>query len=257
MLAVRNVHVRVGRSRLLTDVSLSVASGEVVAIVGPNGAGKSTLLKAMCGDVLPTRGEVTLNGRRLRAWHRRERARVMAVLPQESTLAFPFTVLEVVMMGRTPHGGAGDRRDQAIARAALEAAGMSAFEQRIYPTLSGGERQRVHVARVLAQVWEEPGNGARYLLLDEPTASLDLAYQHHTLETFRQFAARGAGVLAVLHDLNLAAQFADHIVVLRDGHQLASGCPHTVLTPGVIQAAFAFPATVMPHPSRACPLVVA
>ena len=256
MLTARNLHVRVGRSRLLTDVSLTVAGGEIVAVVGPNGAGKSTLLKALCGDITPTRGAVALNGRRLQAWPRRERARIVAVLPQDSTLAFPFTVLEVVLMGRTPHDS-GNRQDQAIARAALNAAGMSAFEQRIYPTLSGGERQRVHVARVLAQVWEESGDGPRYLLLDEPTASLDLAYQHHTLETVRQFAAKGAGVLAVLHDLNLAAQFADRIVVLRDGHQLACGCPQAVLTPGIIQAAFAFSATVMPHPSRACPLVVA
>lgn len=255
MLVARSMHVRIGRSALLTDVSLAVSSGEVVAVVGPNGAGKSTLLKALCGDVTPTRGEVALNGRRLQAWHRRERARAMAVLPQESTLAFPFTVLEVVMMGRTPHD-ADSRRDQDIARAALEAAGLRAFEQRIYPTLSGGERQRVHVARVLAQVWEEPEDGCRYLLLDEPTANLDLAYQHHTLATFRQFAARGAGVLTVLHDLNLAAQFADRIVVLCDGHQLACGGPHDVLTPGIIEAAFAFSATVMPHPSRACPLVV-
>jgi len=256
VLAARDVHVRVGKSRLLTDVSLSVASGEIVAVVGPNGAGKSTLLKVLCGDITPTRGEVTLHGRNLRAWQRRERARVMAVLPQESTLAFPFTVHEVVMMGRTPHDSGGPE-NQTIAHAALKAAGMSVFEQRIYPTLSGGERQRVHVARVLAQVWEELGDGPRYLLLDEPTANLDLAYQHHTLETFRRFAAEGAGVVAVLHDLNLAAQFADRIVVLRDGHQLASGCPHAVLTPGLIQAAFAFEATVMPHPSRACPLVVA
>ena len=255
MLAARNVHVRIGRSALLAGVSLTIASGEVVAVVGPNGAGKSTLLKALCGDVTASQGEVTLNGRRLAAWQRRERARVVAVLPQESTLAFPFTVLEVVLMGRTPHDS-GNRQDQAIARAALDAAGMAAFEQRLYPTLSGGERQRVHVARVLAQVWEEPGDGPRYLLLDEPTANLDLAYQHHTLETFRQFAAKGAGVLAVLHDLNLAAQFADRIIVLRDGHQVASGCPHAVLTPGIIEAAFAFSATVMPHPSRACPLVV-
>ena len=255
MLVARNLHVRIGRSRLLTGVSLTVPSKEIVAVVGPNGAGKSTLLKAMCGDVRPACGEVTLNGRRLQTWRPRERGRMMAVLPQESSLTFPFTVLEVVLMGRSPHDPCG-RRDQDIAREALEAAGMSAFEQRIYPTLSGGERQRVHVARVLAQVWDESDNGPRYLLLDEPTASLDLAFQHHTLETVRRFAAKCAGVLAVLHDLNLAAQFADRIVVLRDGHQLASGCPHDVLTPGIIEAAFAFPAMVLPHPSRACPLVV-
>ena len=255
MLAARDVHVRVGSSLLLTGVSLTVSSEEVVAVVGPNGAGKSTLLKAICGDLRPASGEVVLNGRRLQAWRPRERGRMMAVLPQESSLTFPFTVLEVVLMGRTPHDPAG-RRDEEIAHAALEAAGMGEFEQRIYPTLSGGERQRVHVARVLAQVWEESHDGPRYLLLDEPTASLDLAFQHRTLETVRRFAAGGAGVLAVLHDLNLAAQFADRIVVLRDGHQLASGCPHAVLTPDIIKTAFAYPAMVLPHPSRTCPLVV-
>ena len=255
MLAARSVHVRAGRSRLLTDVSLTVSGEEIVAVVGPNGAGKSTLLKAMCGDMQPVAGEITLNGRPLKAWRPRERGRMMAVLPQESSLAFPFTALEVVLMGRTPHDPRG-RRDQDIAHAALQAAGASAFEQRIYPTLSGGERQRVHVARVLAQVWEESSDGPRCLLLDEPTVSLDLAFQYHILETVRRFAGRGAGVLAVLHDLNLAAQFADRIVVLREGRQLASGCPQDVLTPDVIQDAFAFPAMVMPHPSRACPLVV-
>ena len=255
MLAARNVHVRVGRTRLLSGVSLTVSSQEIVAVVGPNGAGKSILLKAMCGDVRPAGGEVTLNDRRLRAWRPRARGRMMAVLPQESTLTFPFTVFEVVLMGRTPHDSGG-QRDHDIARAALQAAGMGGLEQRIYPTLSGGERQRVHVARVLAQVWEESADGPRYLLLDEPTASLDLAFQQHTLETVRRFADQGAGVLAVLHDLNLAAQFADRIVVLRDGHQLASGCPRAVLTPDTIEEAFAFPAMVVPHPSRDCPLVV-
>ena len=255
MLAARDLHVHAGRSRLLTGVSLAVPGHAVVAVVGPNGAGKSTLVKALCGDLRPAAGEVSLNGRRLRDWAPGERARMMAVLPQESSLTFPFTVLEVVLMGRTPHEPGG-RRDTDIARAALEATGMSAFEQRIYPTLSGGERQRVHLARVLAQVWEEPARGRRYLLLDEPTASLDLAFQHRTLEAVRRFAAAGAGVLAVLHDLNLAAQFADRIVVLRDGRQLASGCPHDALTPGVIEAAFAYPAMVLPHPTRPCPLVV-
>ena len=255
ILTARNVHVHVGRSRLLTGVSLNVPSNEFVAVVGPNGAGKSTLLKAMCGDIRPAVGEVALNGRRLQDWRPGERGRMMAVLPQESSLTFPFTVLEVVMMGRTPHEPSG-RRDQDIARGALETAGMSAFEQRIYPTLSGGERQRVHVARVLAQVWEESDDGPRCLLLDEPTASLDLAYQHRTLETVRRFAAKGAAVLAVLHDLNLAAQFADRIAILRDGCLLASGRPRDVLTPGIIEEAFAFPAMVLPHPSRACPLVV-
>jgi iron complex transport system ATP-binding protein len=257
MLEARHLTVTVGRHTALTDVSLALTPGEVMAVVGPNGAGKSTLIKALCGEVVPTQGTVWLAGRRLAAWPRRARARVLAVLPQSTTLAFPFTALEVVLLGRTPHlRGAETAHDCRIALAALAAAGMARYAQRLYPTLSGGERQRVQLARILAQIWEAPGGDARYLLLDEPTASLDLAYQHSTLATVRDFARQGVGVLAVLHDLNLAAQYADGIVVLKDGQQLGAGRPHDVLTPELICSAFTLPALVLPHPRLTCPLVV-
>jgi iron complex transport system ATP-binding protein len=257
MLEIRRLCVTVEHTPLLRDVSLTVAAGEMVAVVGPNGAGKSTLMKALCGEITPSQGEVWLEGQHLRTWPRRERAQIMAVLPQQTTLVFPFTVLDVVLMGRTPHlRGAETARDYTIARAALDAAGMLAYAHRIYPTLSGGERQRVQFARVMAQVWEAVPARARYLLLDEPTSNLDLAYQQSTLETARQFARRETGVLTILHDLNLAAQFADRIIVLKDGQQLAVGGPHEVLTPATIRAAFAVSVTVMPHPRLPCPLVV-
>ena len=160
MLDVHHLWITVGRTPILQDVSLTVEAGEVVAIVGPNGAGKSTLMQALCGERRPSKGEVVLEGRRLDTWPQRERAQIMAVLPQVSTLAFPFTVLEVVLMGRTPHiCGIETDRDYAIAEAALGTTGLLAFADRLYPTLSGGERQRVHVARVLAQIWEPAPRG--------------------------------------------------------------------------------------------------
>jgi iron complex transport system ATP-binding protein len=257
MLSVRHLSVTVGPSMLLAGVSLDVLPGEVVAVVGPNGAGKSTLVRVLCGDLAPTAGEVLLEKRRLATWPLRERAKVIAVLPQDASLTFPFTVLEVVLMGRTPHlKGREQRRDYDVAYAALKEVEVLTLAHRLYSTLSGGERQRVQLARVLAQIWDVPSTGHRYLLLDEPTASLDLAHQHSTLATAQRFARQGTGVLTIIHDLNLAAQYADRIVVLHAGQQLATGCPQEVLTPEMIQMAFAVSAWVLPHPALSCPLVV-
>ncbi len=182
MLAARHLYVRVGTQTLLDDISLSIRLGQVTAVVEPNGAGKSTMVRVLGGEWAPSQGEVVLEDRSLYRWPRRERARRLAVLPQQSTLSFPFTVLDVVLMGRTPHmRGTESANDIAIAQAALAEVELSGFVDRLYPSLSGGERQRVPYARILAQLWEAPLSGSRYLLLDEPTASLDLAYQHQVL----------------------------------------------------------------------------
>jgi iron complex transport system ATP-binding protein len=234
-----------------------VKPGEVVAVTGPNGAGKSTLLKVLTGELKPTSGTVFMQERALSLWPLRERARLRAVLPQDFMLSFPFMALEVVLMGRSPHGHGESRRDYDIAYQALALTGVGNLAGRLYPTLSGGERQRVQLARVLAQIWEAPVDGrSRYLLLDEPTASLDLSHQHATLRIARDFARQGAGVLAVLHDLNLAAQYADRIVILQAGRMLADGPPLQVLQPELIDRAFAMPVMVIPHPLQNCPLVV-
>ena len=257
MLEGLNVHVVVDRNTLLEDVSIQVRPGEVVAVLGPNGAGKSTLLKVLCGDLSPTRGTVSMEGRALQSWDRKTCAQVRAVLPQQSSLSFPFRVLEVALMGRSPHlRGPETRRDLAIARAALEKAGVGHLENRVYPTLSGGEGQRVHLGRVLAQIWEAVDQLPRYLLLDEPTSSLDLAHQHQALSVARAFAQRQVGVLVVLHDLNLAAQYADHILLLKEGRKVASGPPGQVLQAEVIEAVYDVPVTVIPHPHGPRPLVV-
>jgi iron complex transport system ATP-binding protein len=246
----------IGSISLLEGVSLTLQPGEIIAMVGANGAGKSTLLRLLTGELTPTQGAVLLDGKTLSAWSKRDLARRRGVLPQSSVLAFGFTALEVVLMGRTPHlRGIERAEDYDIAYEALSATQVDHLVERSYMSLSGGEQQRVQLARVLAQIWQatEP----RYLLLDEPTNNLDLAHQHSTLEIAAGFARRGVGVLAVLHDLNLAAQYADHIVMLKSGRVLAAGLPNTVLTPTLIDEAFNMAVMIQPHPCLNCPLVIA
>ncbi len=257
MLEAHNVTVKIGDKALVKDVSLTVNTGELVAIVGPNGAGKSTLLKAMTGDMNLSAGEVYMGGKPLNQWRRRDRARVRGVLAQQSTLTFAFTVLEVVLMGRGPHVRNTEQTlDYEIAEAALDACAVSHLADRYYTTLSGGEQQRVQTARILSQIWTKPEHGSRYLLMDEPTNNLDLNHQHNKLKVARDFAAKDTAVLAILHDLNLAAQYADRVLVLRDGEKMITGTPHEVMNPNTIEDAFGIPVTVVPHPNLDCPLVV-
>jgi iron complex transport system ATP-binding protein len=252
----RHITVRIGSETLVDDLSLEVRPGELVAIVGANGAGKTTLLRTLAGELAPTSGEIVMEDRLLRQWKTREAARRRAVLPQVSTLNFPFTVFEIVLIGRSPHvNGREAAADYQIAREAMQATDTAHLADRSYITLSGGERQRVQFARVLAQIWQD--HGARYLLIDEPTNNLDLAHQHMLMAVSRQMAARGVGVLAVLHDLNLAAQYVDRVVVMRAGKAIAEGDAWRALTPDLIHTAFGLRAAVMPHPTMDCPLIVA
>jgi iron complex transport system ATP-binding protein len=218
--------------RLLERVDIAAPPGMVTVIVGPNGAGKSTLLKLLAGDRSPQSGAVYLNGRPLGAWSPRERALQRAVLPQTPDLAADFRASEVVAFGRYPHRRrAGGEEDRDAVLGAMDAAEVAALAGRACLTLSGGEMHRTHFARALAQIWAPlPGGRARMLLLDEPTASLDLFHQHAILAKARALSRAGAGVLAVLHDLNLAAAYADRIVVLADGRIDAAGPPGAVLT---------------------------
>lgn len=258
MLACSSLSVRAGWRLLLNGIDLAVHPGEFVAVLGENGAGKTTLLRALAGESLaPLRagGRVALAGRPIHAWSARERAQLRAVLPQHTESSFAFTAEEVALLGRYPYGGT-TARDRAIARRALQLADAAHLAERDVGTLSGGERARVHLAAVFAQLWETESEHARFLLLDEPTAALDLAHQHHLLATAREFAARRRlGVLAILHDLNLAAQYADRVLVLRDGRLLAQGVPRDVLSPQLIADGFAVAASVLAHPLKPAPLI--
>ncbi|WP_304641137.1 heme ABC transporter ATP-binding protein [Pseudomonas sp.] len=241
-----------GGCRILEGVDFTLSAGEVMAVLGTNGAGKSTLMATLTGEIPALSGNVELAGRALANWPDGERARRLAVLPQASTLAFPFQCEEVVAMGRMPHD-TGRERDREIVEQALRAADVAHLAQRDYLTLSGGERQRVHLARVLAQVWDVEG---ACLLLDEPTASLDLAHQQLTLAQARTVAQRGGAVLVILHDLNLAARFADRILLLDRGRMLALGTPWEVLQAERIRSVFGVEVQVQPHPLQDCPLLI-
>lgn len=258
MLILDDIQVRIGTATLLDDVSLSVKPGEVVAVVGPNGAGKSTLLRVAAGERKPTSGSATLDGTTLDRIDPRQLALHRAVLPQQSFLQFGFTVGEVVLLGRTPHVQRSSRSaDLATASWAMEKAGIAHLQERRYPSLSGGEKQRVHLARALAQLGNpESAENPRYLLLDEPTASLDLAHQHAVLQTARDLADSGCGVFVILHDLNLASEYADRLAILSKGKLLADDTPIRALDPHIIEEAFGVPVIIMNHPCRACPLVV-
>ena len=261
MLQASGIRVTLGGTQVLSDVSVAVGPSEVVAVLGPNGAGKSTLLAVLSGAQRAFSGRVDFAGRPLGDWPPHALARQRAVMAQHSQLGFPFRVLEVVLLGRCPHAGESSRaEDLTAAEAALAEAEADHLVDRVYTTLSGGEKQRVHLARVLAQIGYPPPVGTdcrSALLLDEPTSSLDPAHQHTTLATARRAAARGVGVVAVLHDLNLAAMYADRIVMLNDGHLAAEGPPSDVLTEDTVAAVFGLPVHVTRHPTRNCPHIVA
>jgi iron complex transport system ATP-binding protein len=257
VLTARNLSFSRGTRPILTGVEGSLRPGRVTALLGPNGAGKSTLLKLFAGELTPASGAIEFGGQPLAQWNLRELAQRRAVLPQESHLAFAFPVREVVMMGRFPHlHGSETPRDREIGDAALARLELTALADRPYPALSGGEKQRVQLARVLAQIWEQPSHGHRYLLLDEPTAGLDLAHQHATLRAAQEWARAGAVVLAVLHDLNLAMTYADDAWVLENGRLAATGTVEEVLQAPLIERVFQVSAELLPRPGHSRPVIL-
>ena len=254
MLQAENLAVIRGSSLVLSGIDLALQPGEVLGVLGPNGAGKSSLLGALCGELPPSAGLVSLDGRPLAQWNGQSRAQRLAVLPQSSTLNFAFSVEDVVGMGRLPHAS-GARMDGEIVAATLRAADAEHLAGRNYLELSGGERQRVHLARVLAQLW--PGQSGQVLLLDEPTSMLDPLHQHTCLQAVRRLAESGAAVLVILHDLNLAARYCDRLLLLEQGRAHALGTPVEVLRAEPLQAVFGLEVLVQTHPERGHPLIVA
>jgi len=236
----------------LRDVSLEVSPGEFFTIVGPNGSGKTTILKLIDGILAPNGGSLSLFGRALRRMSRQEVARIVAYVPQDGAAAFPFTVREVVLMGRSPHLGLlgfDSARDREIASWAMELAEVAAIADRPVTEISDGERQRVYVARALAQ---KP----KILLLDEPHAHLDIAHQISLCESLRRLAAeQGLAVVAVVHDLNLASMFSDRMLLLHEGRAVAIGKVEEVLTPALINQTFHVPVMVDEHPTLHSPRV--
>ncbi|MER7420590.1 heme ABC transporter ATP-binding protein [Micromonospora peucetia] len=240
---------RAGRP-VLDGVDLRIRAGEVHALVGPNGAGKSTLLAAVSGDLPAVAGTVEIDGSPPAGWSPVELAMRRAVLPQRSTLSFPFAVDEVVRMGRAPWAGRPEQeRDDVIVADVLERCDVARFADRPYPSLSGGEQARVALARALAQQ-------AAVLLLDEPTAALDLGHQELVMRIARDRARAGDAVVAVLHDLTLAGAYADTVTLLADGRVRAAGPPTEVFTAPLLTEVYRHDVEVVPHPRTRLPLVV-
>ena len=256
-MAAENISYDIAGIGLVKDVSLTLKPGEVLAVIGPNGAGKSTFLKLLSGELKPCAGSITLEQVELRKWSNLDYARKRAVMPQSTVVAFPFTVFEVVLLGRSPHiRGVEDERDQAIALAAMQMTGVRDLALRYYDTLSGGEKQRVQFARVLTQIWDDDRIQARYLFLDEPVAGMDPAHQHEALKIARDFSRREVGVLVVLHDINLAAMYADRIAVFHGGVLYHCGKPDQVLTEPLIKDVFGLEVMLQPHPTWGCSVVI-
>lgn len=243
------LRVSLGGREVLAGVSLAARAGEVLALVGPNGAGKSTLLAALAADLPADEGVVRVCGRPATQWPARELALRRAVLPQAAALSFPFAVEDVVRMGRAPWAGTAlEADDDRVVREAMAVTEVGEFASRPFSALSGGERARVALARVLAQ-------RAPLLLLDEPTAALDLRHQELVLRICRERAAAGDAVVVVLHDLGLAAAYADRAAVLRGGALAAEGPPGEVFTGELLSEVYRQPVEVFPHPRTGAPLV--
>lgn len=253
-LVLRQVSASPWGQPLLQGIHLVLEAGTILALAGPNGAGKSSLLQLMSGDIPPHSGEISLNNRKLSDWSVQERARLLAVLPQMSLLNFPYTVEEVVMLGRTPHSS-GLHRDREITEQALKLTDTLSLKHRLYTQLSGGEKQRTQLARVFAQVYDSEQLSGRLLLLDEPTSALDLAHQQQVLLAVRDMARRGCAVVLVIHDLNLAASIADQLLVLDNGRQVALGSPEDTLTPGLFRDVFNVEVSIDRHPEGNHPMI--
>ena len=252
MIEARAASARLGAAKVVSQVSFAVGPGELTAVIGPNGAGKSTLIALLAGDLTPSSGEIYLDGRPLHHIDRADRALLRAVLPQGGVTDFPFSVGEVVMMGRHPHRRRADNSaasDRNAVWSALERTDTVALAERRFATLSGGERTRVSLARVLAQ-------GTPLLLLDEPTTALDVGHEAAVMQELRRLTETGRTVVAVMHDLNDAARFSTRVIALDRGRLVADGAPNDVLTAELLTEIYGHPMRVIPHPYDDCPLIL-
>ncbi len=248
-----SVSYAVGDRALVRNVNMELWPGEMLTIVGPNGAGKSTLCGLLAGDLRPLQGRVEACGHPVRISKPATLARILSILNQHTIIRFPFTAREVVMMGRYPHiprWKSPKESDLMLADEAMESTQVTHLSNRIYPTLSGGEQRRVSLARVLAQ--DTP-----VILLDEPTTALDIGHQQLIMSLCRRLADDGRAVLAVLHDLNLAGEYADRVAVMAEGEVKALGRPEEVLCPDLLSTVFNQQVMVVPHPQTGKPVVLA
>jgi len=254
MYQANNISLRIRGKNILNNVNLTLQPREFTAVVGPNGAGKSTLLKALAHEHSNYRGDVSINGKLITDYSAKELSKVRAVLPQQSNVQFAFTTFQIVLMGRHAHNSA-NKINQSIAEEVMHLTSTFPLRDRNYLTLSGGEKQRVQLARILAQVWEEAVH-PRYILLDEPTSSLDIAQQQNIFSLAKAVCHRNVGVLAIVHDLNMAVQFADQLYFLKDGQIVANGEAEKVFTKSNIEETFCCRVNIYHDPCNNCPFII-
>lgn len=255
MLKIDTITVQLAGKTLLKHINFDVKRGSFTVVLGGNGAGKSTLLKTLAGNLPYHKGRITFKDRLLTDWRQDALARDRAVLSQNTFLVFPMTVIDVVLLGRYPHnqGQKPTVKDVATAYELLDLMGIAQYADQDITLLSGGEQQRAHIARVLLQVWESSEDNPKLLLLDEPTSNLDIAYQHILLELLeKRVQENGLVVLAILHDMNLAARYATDIALLKKGELLTIGTPKETLTPDWIMRTFGVSSIVQAHPVFDC-----
>lgn len=243
MIEASDVTFKVGSKTLLKNVSFKLRPGELCAITGANGAGKSTFLKVLCRELRHASGKIEINGRSINDYSSLEMAQIRSVLSQQNRVSLPFKVAEIVMMGRYPFfGRKPSSKDHSIVENCINRLEINHLADRLYPTLSGGEQQRVQIAKTLAQVWKTPN---AYIFLDEPTTGLDLKHQYQLIQLANELANNGYGIVAVIHDLNVAMQHTDKVLLLNKGEVHAYGKPADVLTPQNIKETFGITVNVV------------
>jgi iron complex transport system ATP-binding protein len=257
MLSAQNIYYNIGKKQILNDINTQFAPGQFHMILGPNGSGKSTFLKIFSGEINDFEGNILYEGKNIQQVKKEALAKARAVMSQQPELSFPLTVEEVVMMGRYPHFTFNPtKKDETICNEVMQRMNLLSFKERNYLTLSGGEKQRVQYARVLAQVWEKPTGACRYLFLDEPLNSLDINYQQEFLQIARSFADEQTVLIAVMHDINLAVQYADNLIFLKEGELVAHGQPVNILNKELIEKVFNVRSTIINNPVSNSPLVI-
>ncbi|WP_420387966.1 heme ABC transporter ATP-binding protein [Roseivirga sp.] len=254
MLISKNISFHIGKKAILHQCSMEVKPGRFTAIIGPNGAGKSSLLKALAKELPFEQGEVLLNGQNLKGIDTTDLSKMRAVMPQHTHISFPYNIEQIIEVGRFAHKSSKQEND-AVIDAVIKHNQLGSYRKRIYQTLSGGEQQRVQLARIMAQVWGKT-TYPKYLLLDEPTSDLDIHHQHGLLNTAKNLCQQNMGIVAVLHDLNLAAQYADDIVLMKNGKIIHQGLCNEVLTKENIEKVFDHPVEIFTEPKTGKQVII-
>jgi len=254
MLTATALHFQVGHHHLLRDISFQIRPGELLVILGANGAGKSTLMRLLSGEQRACSGTVNLFQKDIHDYTLKELAKRRSILQQSNSVNLAFSVKEILLMGRYPHYQQHPTsNDLQVLEEAMDSCGIRHLQDRVYLSLSGGEQQRVQYARALCQIWDQPES---LLLMDEPVAALDPQYQQQTMAIAKAFSKRGSMVIAVLHDINLATQYADRILLLKSGRKWLEGTPTEVITPAHIYAIFNTDVEVITHAKTLRPIVI-